>query len=275
MGFQYLAGSKIKYSQDYQILVAFIMSQSSVSVVTATFNSMKYIESTYNCLAAQDFIYWEWVVTDDFSTDGTFELLLQLASEDSRVKPARLLFNQGAAVARNLSISRATGSFLAFLDSDDLWCPNKLTVQIDYMGSDIDFSFTSYRVIEDSGSLTQKFVDLRPNQFFSYEDMLRKAATLGCSTVMLRRVAFTDLTMPLIRTGQDYALWLKLLKSGKVAHLIGIPLTLYRINPNSISRNKLKKAMRQWYIYRRIEDLPFRKAITCFYYYLWRALFRR
>jgi len=146
---------------------------------------------------------------------------------------------------------------------------------VGFLISLIDFSFTAYTLIDHRGESIGKTVDATQAGFFTYEDMLRKKATLGCSTVMLRRNAFSDITMPLLRTGQDYATWLKLLKSGKNAYLLSEVLTCYRIMPNSISRNKIKKAKRQWQIYREVESLPFIKAVTCFTFYAWRALFRK
>ena len=105
--------------------------------------------------------------------------------------------------------------------------------------------------------------------------MLKKKATLGCSTVMLRRNAFDDITMPLLRTGQDYATWLKLLKTGQNAYPLIDVLTQYRILPNSISRNKVKKAKRQWQIYREVEKLSLYKSAVSFCFYAWRAVFRK
>lgn len=246
-----------------------------VSIITPTFNSMKFLGVTYRSLLAQTWQDWEWLVTDDCSEDESYEYLTAIAREDDRVKPYRNSVNSGAAVTRNNSIARASGEFLVFIDSDDYWEPNKLERQLRFMGEDIDFSFTGYAVMDERGVLTGKLVDVNRMGSFGYEDMLCKAATLGCSTVMLRRSAFADLSMPLIRTGQDYALWLKLLKTGKRAHLIGEPLTRYRITPNSISRNKVKKAKRQWQIYREIEGLALPKAAYCFAFYAWRAVFRR
>lgn len=246
-----------------------------VSIVTPTYNSLEFIADTYACIAAQTHRRWEWLITDDCSSDGSLQWLQRLAERDPRVKPRANSENSGAAVTRNGSIARASGDYLAFIDSDDYWEPEKLERQLQFMGEKIDFSFTAYAIMDEGGNLTGQLVDANRSGSFGYEDMLCKAATLGCSTVMLRRSAFADLSMPLIRTGQDYALWLKLLKTGKRAHLIGEPLTRYRITPNSISRNKVKKAKRQWQIYREIEGLALPKAAYCFAFYAWRAVFRR
>lgn len=246
-----------------------------ISIITATYNSEKEILKTYQSLNTQTYTNWEWLITDDCSSDNTYELVCELANKDNRIKTFKNNINSGAAVSRNKSLSEAQGEFIAFVDSDDIWLPTKLAEQLEFMGSDINFSFTAYGLIDESGKLLNKTVDEHQSGSFSYEDMLRKKATLGCSTVMLRRNAFDDISMPLLRTGQDYATWLKLLKSDINAHLLNKVLTYYRIMPNSISRNKFKKAKRQWQIYREVEKLHLIKSIVCFSFYAWRAIFRK
>lgn len=251
------------------------MNNRLVSIITPSYNCSSTLAETATSIFDQTYQHWEWLITDDCSDSQTQELLAQLQAQDSRIKVFYNTVNQGAALSRNQSLSHAQGEFIAFLDSDDLWLPDKLERQVMFMGDEIDFSFTAYQLIDNHGHLLAKVVDGQQSGTFSYHDMLRKKATLGCSTVMLRRRAFNDLNMPLLRTGQDYALWLKLLKSGAQAHVLAQPLTLYRIMPNSISRNKFKKATRQWQIYRQIEKLSFLTTVYCFVHYAWRAIFRR
>jgi teichuronic acid biosynthesis glycosyltransferase TuaG len=247
-----------------------------VSIITATYNCIGSIEDTYQSIIGQSHQNWEWLITDDCSTDRTHDLLNQIMAKDNRVKVFKNEENSGAAVTRNMSLSQATGDYIAFLDSDDLWLPDKLKKQLNFMGDDIDFSFTAYDLIDEQGVKMNRTVDVRQSsRSFSYESMLRKKATLGCSTVILRRSAFYDVSMPLLRTGQDYATWLKLLKTGRRAYLLNKVLTSYRIMPNSISRNKFKKAKRQWQIYREVEKLPLLKSAACFLFYAWRAVFRK
>ncbi len=251
------------------------MVMSLISIITASYNSSDELLHTYNSIKKQSFLNWEWLVTDDCSCDDTYKLLEDISFNDIRVKIFKNNENSGAAVSRNNSIGNANGDFIAFIDSDDLWEPDKLEKQLAFMGGDIDFSFTAYDLIDEQGEPLSQTVDANQKGSFSYEDMLRKRATLGCSTVMLRRSAFADISMPLLRTGQDYATWLKLLKTGKKAHLLNEVLAHYRIMPNSISRNKFKKAKRQWQIYRKVENLPFVKSAICFSFYAWRAVFRK
>lgn len=249
---------------------------SLISIITPSFNSYEWVEKTYESLLNQTHSNWQWLITDDCSSDNTLSLLYRLVETDGRIKVFKNVSNSGAAVSRNSSLANATGDFIAFIDSDDLWLPQKLESQLSFMEeNNVNFSFTAYEVIDGKGKATGQKVDTHLTGPVTYEDMLRKKATLGCSTVMLRSSAFDDISMPLIRTGQDYGLWLKLLKTGAKAYSIPVVLTQYRILPNSISRNKFKKAKRQWQIYREIEMLPLLKSIECFCFYAWRAVFRK
>lgn len=247
-----------------------------ISVITPAFNSQDYIFKTYTSLLNQTHTNWEWLITDDHSSDSTFDILLDIAREDERVKPVQLSTNCGAAFARNNSMDRSKGEYFAFLDADDHWYELKLERQLDFMVcKNIDFSFTAYKCINENNKEWSKIVD-NTHKYgrFTYEDMLRKKATLGCSTVMLKRSFVDDLRMPLIRTGQDYAFWLSLLKKTD-AYILNECLTEYRILPGSLSRNKLKKAKRQWGIYRDIERLGFFHSSICFCFYAYRAVFRK
>lgn len=248
-----------------------------VSIITATYNSEKFILDLYDSLKKQEYSHWEWIITDDCSSDQTIEILNVICNEDKRVRFFRNEKNLGAALSRNNSLNNCKGNFIAFIDSDDLWYPQKLSQQLNFMNTnDIDFSFTSYELVNELGDRLNKVVDVKNTMSaYNYEDMLKKRATLGCSTVMLRRDNNTfEFRMPNIRTGQDYAFWLKLLKSGRNAYLLRDVLTQYRITSGSISRNKIKKALRQWSIYRDIEGLSYFKTLKCFAYYAWHAVFR-
>lgn len=251
-------------------------SKIKISIITATYNSEELIKSTYESIVSQDYKNWEWLVTDDCSNDNTWSILEIISRNDPRVTIYKNDTNSGAAVSRNNSMLHAKGDFLSFIDSDDLWLNGKLKRQLDFMESNkVDFSFTAYELIDQHGNKLGKSVDANQEGYFSYKDMLLKKATLGCSTVMIRRSAFPDLRMPLLRTGQDYATWLNILKTGTHAYVIGEVLTQYRITPNSISRNKLRKAKRQWQIYREIERLSFIDSMIYFSSYARNAIFRK
>ncbi|EIU6821636.1 MULTISPECIES: glycosyltransferase family 2 protein [Vibrio harveyi group] len=247
-----------------------------VSIITATFNSESTILETYRSLSTQSYDNWEWLVTDDCSTDKTLSILKTLARDDSRIQVFKNEVNSGAAVSRNKSLSHVSGDYIAFIDSDDLWCDIKLENQLSYMlMKDLDFTFTAYNLIDEEGRDRGKLVDKDNVPHVDYKDMLKKKATMGCSTVMVKAASFRGIEMPLLRTGQDYATWLVYLKRVDRAYLLNEVLTSYRIVPGSISRNKYKKAKRQWEIYRIQESLGFVESCYCFVFYAYRAVFRR
>jgi glycosyltransferase involved in cell wall biosynthesis len=107
-----------------------------VSIIMPSYNSAKYISEAIESVIAQTYTNWELVITDDCSTDNSRDIIKQYAETDSRVKLFCLNENSGAGVARNNSIKEAKGRFIAFLDSDDRWMPNKLEVQIKFMLDD-------------------------------------------------------------------------------------------------------------------------------------------
>jgi len=249
--------------------------QKLISIITPSYNAIKFIEETYLSIDKQTYSQWEWLITDDCSNDGTWEYVLSIASKDNRIKPVKNSQNSGAAVSRNNSIARAKGDFIAFLDSDDIWLPEKLSLHIDFMEQQqANISFTPYMLIDESSTDLNQQVDVNKNGAFSYQDMLIKKATMGCCTVVVRVSAFSDLSMPLIRAGQDYALWLKLLKTEQQAIIFPKVLSQYRIVSNSLSRNKIKKAYKIWQVYRDIEKLNVFKALYVFSHYAIRAFFK-
>lgn len=253
------------------------MSKDFISIITPTYNSSLYLSETIESVISQTHKDFELILVDDCSSDNTISIINSYMVIDDRIKLIKNIENKGAAFSRNTAMKISKYNYLAFLDSDDVWERDKLTKQLFFMKSKkISFSFTGFEIIDSKSKSTGKTVDTKQNGYFSYEDMLTKKATLGCSTVMLKKKSFKGLlVMPSIRTGQDYAFWLKLLKNtNEKAHILSLPLTNYRITPNSISRNKIKKAMRQWYIYREIEKMSFLKSCYCFYFYALRAVFK-
>ncbi|WP_145531402.1 glycosyltransferase family 2 protein, partial [Yersinia kristensenii] len=134
-----------------------------VSIITATYNSEKFIQETYASIASQTIGDWEWIITDDCSTDSTVHIIKSICMNDNRVKFIVNQKNSGAAVSRNTSLSRCKGKFIAFIDSDDLWLPNKLEKQIEFMSEGYDFTFTGYELINENGDSLNKRIDINPH----------------------------------------------------------------------------------------------------------------
>ena len=239
-----------------------------VTIITPTYNAEKYIVDTINSVMNQTYQYWEMIIVDDCSTDNTTNLIKEAKKLDSRVKLIQLDENKGAAYARNTGIKRAKGRYIAFLDSDDLWLGNKLENQVSFMQEkDIAFSFSSYYIVNNSNQILKKVC---VPQEITYKELL-KNTIIGCLTVMLDIEKLGKVQMPNIRTRQDTALWLSILKKGYTAYGIQEPLARYRKVAGSISSNKIKMVKKNWEMYRKIEKLNFLQSSWCLVNYAWNA----
>ncbi|TLU67677.1 glycosyltransferase family 2 protein [Thalassotalea litorea] len=245
-----------------------------VSIIMSTFNSLAYVGEAIESVLAQSYPNWELLITDDASTDNTWQLLTFYAQKHDNIHVFLNEKNLGAALSRNRGMDQAKGRYLAFLDADDSWQKDKLAEQVAFMQRhQIPVSCTSYQVVDEQGN-NLGLVDHLPRGQIGYDDLLKKRVTFGCSTVVVDKNKTGYFMMPDLRTGQDYATWLSIIKRVGYAHHYPQPLTNYRITPGSISRNKIRKAQRQWQIYREQEKLGVTRSMICFINYAYRATFR-
>lgn len=237
------------------------MNVNLVSIITPVHNSEEFIEECLNSVLSQTYPTWELLLVDDCSTDNSATIIQEHANKDPRIKYFRLEENSGAGVARNKAIAESKGNFIAFLDSDDLWLPEKLEKQLSFMQSNkYPFTFTSYNKINEEG---EKLVGIvKAKKKIAYKKALYKNP-IGCLTVMYDVSFFGKQFMPSIRKRQDYALWLKLLKKTN-AHGLQEPLSSYRVRNNSISANKWSLLKYEWKIYREEENLSILKSLFYF-----------
>lgn len=235
-----------------------------VSVIMPSHNSAHFIEETIRSVIAQTYANWELIVVDDCSTDNTLEITRALAARDSRIQSIVLAENGGSAVARNTAIEAATGRYIAFLDSDDIWAPQKLERQIAFMqetGS--PFTYASYERMTEAG---EKISFVHVPAKVRYSGLLKKNV-IACLTAVYDTKQLGKVLMPLIRKGQDYGLWLMLLK--RIDHARGLDEVLgrYRIREQSISSNKLESSTWVWRIYREVMQLSLPVALYYFSFY--------
>lgn len=224
-----------------------------VSVITPAFRAAAYLEKTISSVRAQTFSDWEMIIVDDASRDGTAEILSSQSTIEPRIRWEIAPQNRGPGPTRNRALELARGRYVAFLDADDLWDPPKLQRQLTWMRSRGDaFTFTGYRVVSREGEVRGEISAIP--EHMHYADLL-KNTVIGCLTVVLDRDQTGPLSFPALRTSQDTALWLSLLKRGMVA--VGIPevLASYRLVGDSNTRNKLKAAKGVWELYRGHEHL--------------------
>ncbi len=235
-----------------------------VSIVTPVFNAENYIIDTINSVLNQNYENWEWLITDDCSTDLSYDICQSYAKKDPRINVNRLESNKGAGPARNLSIQLASGDVIAFLDADDLWDSTFLEKSIQFMSeNNAAIVYSSYRRL--SEDLTVDLGEFIVPEKTNYNRML-KTCVISCLTGMYHiERSGGKVYMPDVRKRQDYCLWLELLKKVEIAHGMTDVTATYRVCASSVSRNKFRAASYQWKVYRNIESLPFYKSL---YYFL-------
>ncbi len=223
----------------------------TVSILMPVFNAADTIPAAIASVQAQSEPDWELWVIDDSSQDGTAQKVQNLAATDPRIKLIRNTGPRGAAAARNTGLSAATGRYIAFLDADDTWLPEKLALQLELMvrtGAALCYSgFIARR----EGRRDKTIVV--PDSV-TYEQLLR-GNIIGCLTAMYDTSICGKVPMPLIRRRHDFALWLQLLKSHGTAYGTTQPLAILRLANGTLSSNKILAFYDTWRMYRDIAGL--------------------
>lgn len=227
------------------------MKNELVSIIMPTYNCAKFIKETIESVINQTYESWELVIVDDCSNDNTEEVVASF--NDKRIKYHRLEKNSGAAVARTTAMKMATGNYMAFLDSDDLWKKEKLEKQLEFMKkNNYNFTCTAYEQIDEEGNKLNKIIKTKKKA--NYNRILLDCP-VGNSTVMYNVDNLGKFEVPNIRKRNDDALWLQILKKEKFIYGMPDVLMEYRIRNNSISSNKLSLIKYHWQLYREIEHL--------------------
>lgn len=230
-----------------------IYDNETVSVIIPVFNVEKYIAATIQSVLEQTYHDTEIILIDDCSKDRSREVIESLAKNHSNIVYHRQAVNQGAAVARNTGLELAKGRYVAFLDSDDLWVREKLQKQMALLAEkNAAFVFSAIEMMDENGAVKKKKRRIKTEVTYRY---LLKNTVIPTSSVMIDRNIVSDFKMPLMRSGQDYATWLMILRDGIVAYGIDEALVKYRVGANSLSSNKLKSIQQVWQIQVRQEKI--------------------
>ena len=221
-----------------------------VSIITPAFNSAKYISETIQSVLNQTYDNWELLIVDDGSLDNTVDIVKRFTKQDNRIHLYRLKSNSGPAVSRNKGITEAKGQYIAFLDADDLWKPEKLETQLNFMKSEnCDICFSSYELINEKGFPLNKLVKAVP--VLNYKKLL-KSNYVGNLTGIYNAVVLGKITVPNLKKRQDWLLWIKAIKkSGKPAKGIQESLAYYRVHKSSISSNKWNLLKYNYWVYKK------------------------
>jgi teichuronic acid biosynthesis glycosyltransferase TuaG len=230
-----------------------------VSVITPFYNSEKFLEETIQSVINQTFSHWELLLVNDSSTDNSRNIAEKYCAADSRIQLINLKKNSGAGIARNNGTQNAKGKYIAFLDADDVWLPHKLETQLEFMEKhQVNLCFSSYLLMDEQGNQMGKMIEAL--QELSYQKLL-KSNYIGNLTGIYNAEVLGKIYSPEIRKRQDWALWLKILKSEKVALGIKESLAIYRLRNDSISQNKLALLKYNFAVYN--EVLGYNKPKSC------------
>jgi teichuronic acid biosynthesis glycosyltransferase TuaG len=213
------------------------MKEALVSVVMPAYNAEKYIEQAIRSVQNQSYSNWELLICDDCSSDNTTHIIKKYQKKDDRIKLFELKKNSGVTIARNTSLENSIGKYIAFLDSDDYWLKDKLSVQIKFMESkNISFSCTTYGIVRGDEILNKSF--------FALEEL-------------------------------DYKSYMKKLKAGNICYGIVDKLGMYRVTKNSASGNKLKNAKLYFLMLLRVQKIGFFKSVFYELNYMFNAVCKR
>lgn len=215
-----------------------------VSIITPSWNCAKFVEETIQSILAQTYTHWELLFQDDCSTDNTKEIVLAYAEKDARIKYACNHQNNGAAITRNSALKRAKGRWIAFLDSDDLWLPNKLEEQLKFMvDNNYAFSYTNYNEINEQSDELGKSITgpkhITKSGMYTY-------CWPGCLTVMYNRDTIGNIQIKSIEKNNDYAMWLQVIQHAD-CYLLDKTLAHYRKRIGSISNHSYVQLIKWHY----------------------------
>ncbi|MDY5684126.1 MAG: glycosyltransferase family 2 protein [Treponema sp.] len=231
-----------------------------VSIITPNYNCERFISQTIESVLAQTYKNWEMLIVDDCSTDKSYEIACEYAKKDSRIKVFRNKKNSGAAVSRNVAIEKSKGQYVAFLDSDDIWLPQKLEVQLKSFQNDVAIVYSFYEKIDSEGNRSDRII-YSPKET-NFRNML-KSDVIGNLTGIYDTSLVGKIYQKKVHQ-EDYIMWLEILRLGYKAICCQEVLAYYRISATSLSHSKIRHLKWQWDSYRK--ELKLNLLISIYYY---------
>lgn len=237
---------------------------SLVSIILPYYKKSFFVEKTIKSIIDQTYEDFEVIIIDDEISDQSLKVMDKLKAIDQRINIIRNDKNIGAGLSRNKAIQISKGSFIAFCDSDDLWNKFKLEKQINFMkNKNIDFSFTAYNVIDETGKV------IRNRSAFSemiFKDLV-KSCDIGLSTVIMKKELFEKFNFffPDLKTKEDYVLWLNLSQNGVKMFGINEILASWRKSKDSLSSSYIQKIFDGYRVYRYFLKYNYFKSLMCLF----------
>lgn len=238
-----------------------------ISVLMPSYNAEKYIEAAIQSVVNQTVTDWELIIIDDQSQDASCEIIERFCAEDSRIRLYKNERNMGAAKSRNRGLDLCRGQYVALLDSDDVWYPEKLAKQLELVKKvDADIVYCSYAIIDEEGN--KKCPDFIVPEHTTAKSTLSKSV-ISCSTALLSKRTVLKYRFPTGYYHEDLAFWLQMLSDGVKAAGVTEVLAEYRVRSYSRASNKVTVAKGRWQIYRRMMKMS---AMESAYHFIRYAL---
>ena len=239
-----------------------------VSVIMPMYNAAKVLSESIESVINQTYTSWELIVIDDSSNDDSMSIAQSYASRDGRIRVLSNPHHNGMPSApRNFGIAAAKGRYIAFLDSDDLWHPDKLRQQLPLFDAHPSAAivFSDYEKMSEDGTRNNRVV--RAPGCITYDQLLHcnfiGNLTGIYDTHKVGKVHVRDVHH------EDYVMWLEILKQGYTAVNTGTVLAYYRLMSQSVSSRRLEVVMWPWRIYRQVLCFPWLKAVRYYLRYSW------
>lgn len=246
-----------------------------ISIIVPVYNAGAYIEETIAMVQAQSYQDWELILVDDCSKDDSrIKIERCIAGQGRDIRLIAKPENEGVARARNTGLAAARGRYIAFLDADDVWMPDKLEKELAFMEKhQAAFAFTAYEFGDENAKGTGKVVHVP--ETLTYDKALSRTV-IFTTTVLIDRTKIDGnlIQMPEVKS-EDTATWWRILRNGFTAYGLDEVLAIYRRPPKSLSSNKLEAVRRIWRLYRKEEKLSLIKSIYCLFFWAVRATLRR
>lgn len=241
-----------------------------VSILIPSFNSEQFIAEAIGSVQQQTYPNWEMIVVDDASSDGTVAIISKIMQTDNRIQLLILETNSGTGVARNTALAKANGKYIAFLDADDLWKPEKLEKQIDFLQTQkLPFTFSFYDLMDESGNSLHKRVEAPRD--LSYRQLFF-CNYVGNLTGIYDVDYLGKISISSIRKRQDWMHWLTILKKIKTTKPVPESLALYRVRDNSLSTSKTNLLRYNFAVYRQFHGFNLAVSLFCMMGFLFTQL---
>ena len=229
------------------------------------YNAEKYLEEALESVEKQTYGNYEVIIINDGSTDKSEEIINKYVKNNDKFKLIKFEKNKGVSEARNAGIKEAKGMYLTFLDADDIWKPQKLESQIDFLKrKNCDFAYTAFKYIK--GNKVSKKIEVSLE--IDYKKSLSNMKILTTTTIInLSRIPKQLCYMP-DTMNEDIVTWWNILKNGRKAYGQNEVLAYYRVTKNSRSSNKFRTAKYRWKLYRQYEKFSILKSSYYFINYI-------